>query len=45
MAKGSIVLCDRFADSTTAYQGYGGAWTMEAVAAANKIGTQAWCRT
>jgi dTMP kinase len=40
LEKGTTVICDRFADSTTAYQGYGRQLDMESVAAANKIGTQ-----
>jgi dTMP kinase len=40
LKKGKTVICDRFADSTTAYQGYGRQLDMGAVAAANKIGTQ-----
>jgi dTMP kinase len=40
LAKGTIVIGDRYADSTTAYQGYGRGLDMGAVAAANKIGTQ-----
>ncbi len=31
LARGAIVLCDRFADSTTAYQGYGRGFDIEAV--------------
>ncbi len=38
--KGVNVICDRYADSTTAYQGYGRRLDMETVAAANKAGTQ-----
>jgi len=40
LIKGTVVVCDRFADSTTAYQGYGRGLDMKTVAAANKIGTQ-----
>jgi dTMP kinase len=40
LEKGTIVICDRFADSTTAYQGYGRGLDLKTVAAANKIGTQ-----
>jgi dTMP kinase len=39
LEKGTTVICDRYADSTTAYQGYGRRLDMGAVAAANKIGT------
>lgn len=34
---GSIVLCDRFADSTTAYQGYGRGIPLELVITCNRI--------
>ena len=40
LEKGVNVICDRFADSTTAYQGYGRLLDMETVAAANRAGTQ-----
>lgn len=40
LKKEAIVICDRYADSTTAYQGYGRGIEMGVVAAANKIGTQ-----
>jgi dTMP kinase len=40
LEKGVIVIGDRYADSTTAYQGYGRGLDMGAVAAVNKIGTQ-----
>ncbi len=40
LAKGTVVVCDRYADSTTAYQGYGRGLDLKTVAAANKIGTQ-----
>jgi dTMP kinase len=40
LEKGTTVICDRFADSTTAYQGYGRRLDMGAVAVANQIGTQ-----
>lgn len=35
-----IVICDRFADSTTAYQGYGRGLSLEDVRLANRIATQ-----
>jgi dTMP kinase len=38
LARGAVVLCDRFADSTTAYQGYGRGLDLKIVGAANKIG-------
>ncbi len=37
--KGSIVLCDRFFDSTTAYQGYGRKLNLEAVKKVNYTAT------
>ncbi len=40
LKKGTIVICDRYADSTTAYQGYGRGLDLNTVKAANKIGTQ-----
>jgi dTMP kinase len=40
LAKGNIVICDRFADSTTAYQGYGRELDLAQVKAANDLGTQ-----
>ncbi|HJX12997.1 MAG TPA: dTMP kinase [Dehalococcoidales bacterium] len=39
LEKGVTVICDRFADSTTAYQGYGRGLDMTMVSAVNKIGT------
>lgn len=36
----NIVICDRFADSTIAYQGYGRGLDMELIKLANKIATQ-----
>jgi len=40
LSKDTVVICDRYADSTTAYQGYGRGLDLDIVAAANKIGTQ-----
>jgi dTMP kinase len=40
LGKGTIVICDRYADSTTAYQGYGRGLDLATVKAANNIGTQ-----
>jgi dTMP kinase len=37
LAKGAVVLCDRFADSTTAYQGAGRALSRPAVAWLNRF--------
>jgi dTMP kinase len=39
LEKGEVVVCDRYADSTTAYQGYGRGLDMGTVAAVNKAGT------
>jgi len=36
----TVIICDRYVDSTTAYQGYGRGMDLGVVAAANKIGTQ-----
>ena len=40
---GAIVICDRFADSSTAYQGYGRRMGLDTVGALNRIAT-AGCR-
>ncbi|MBA7469856.1 Thymidylate kinase [subsurface metagenome] len=40
LAKGKIVICDRYADSTTVYQGYGRGLDLETVAAINNAATQ-----
>jgi dTMP kinase len=40
LAKGTVVICDRFADSTTAYQGYGRGLDMAMVTNVNRAGTQ-----
>jgi dTMP kinase len=40
LKEGKVVICDRYADSTTAYQGYGRGLDLDTVAAANRIGTQ-----
>lgn len=37
LAKGRIVVCDRFYDSTTAYQGYAGGVPLDAVTRANEL--------
>jgi dTMP kinase len=37
LAEGKTVLCDRFADSTTAYQGYGRGIDLNSVAAVNRL--------
>lgn len=39
LAAGSIVVCDRFADSTTAYQGYGRGLPLDDVLTLNRIAT------
>ncbi len=39
LEKGTVVISDRFADSSTAYQGYGRGLDLETVAAVNKVGT------
>jgi len=40
LVKGKTVICDRYADSTTAYQGYGRGLDLEMVAAINNAATQ-----
>lgn len=39
LKKGEVVVCDRYADSTTAYQGYGRGLDMNTVKAVNQAGT------
>jgi dTMP kinase len=39
LARGEIVVCDRFHDSTTAYQGYGRGLDLEAVRRINAVAT------
>jgi len=39
LGKGKVVICDRYADSTTAYQSYGRGLDSETVAAINDIAT------
>jgi dTMP kinase len=39
LARGEIVVCDRFYDSTTAYQGYGRGLDLEAVRRINAVAT------
>ena len=40
LATGNVVICDRFADSTTVYQGYGRGLDMAVVEAVNEAATQ-----
>jgi dTMP kinase len=40
LGKGEVIICDRYADSTTAYQGYGRGLDPKTVAAANRAGTE-----
>ena len=39
LAKGEVVLCDRFYDSTTAYQGYGRKLDLSAVRSLHRVAT------
>ena len=43
LERGDIVICDRYADSTTAYQGYGRGLPLTTVAAVNAIATRGLC--
>ena len=40
LEKGTVVICDRYADSTTAYQGYARGLSLDTVEEANRLGTQ-----
>ena len=40
LQKGTLVICDRYTDSTVVYQGYGRGLDLETVNAANNIATQ-----
>ncbi len=40
LQQGKVVICDRFADSTTAYQGYGRGLDLEIVKMVNDLATQ-----
>ncbi len=39
LAKGTVVICDRYADSTTVYQGYGRGLDLATVKGVNQVGT------
>ena len=39
LAAGQVVLCDRYVDSTVAYQGYGRGLSLETVAQLNRLAT------
>lgn len=39
LAKGSLILCDRFTDSTIAYQGYGGKTNLKLIEQVNNLAT------
>jgi len=40
LRQGKVVICDRFADSTTAYQGYGRGLNLETIKKINELATQ-----
>ena len=40
LQQGKVVICDRFADSTTAYQGYGRGLDLETIKKINELATQ-----
>lgn len=40
LGQGTVILCDRYVDSTTAYQGYGRMLDMQNVTACNRIATR-----
>jgi dTMP kinase len=40
LARGAVVLCDRFADSTVVYQGFANGLDMDFIRAANRFATQ-----
>jgi len=45
LAEGWIVLCDRYADSTLAYQGYGHQQNLDEVRALVRYAPEAWSLT